>query len=102
MPSDQDWPDPATARRRRSATAAQAAPSGSASTAIELTQGGSSGLPRTYIGVTNPPFASMAPMYARLPADPSWRYRSIAAGHDAMVSAPQALATLLLESLETR
>ena len=77
-------------------------PAGTYTTAIELTQGGSSGLPRTYIGVTNPPFASMAPMYARLPADPTWRYRTIAAGHDAMVSAPQALAALLLESLETR
>ena len=69
---------------------------------IELTQGGSSGLARTYIGVTSPPFASMAPMYARLPNDPSWRYRTIAAGHDAMVSAPLALATLLLEALEAR
>jgi pimeloyl-ACP methyl ester carboxylesterase len=77
-------------------------PAGTYTTPIELTRGGSGGLPRTYIGVTSPPFASMAPMYARLPKDPSWHYRSIAAGHDAMVSAPRELADLLLETLSPR
>lgn len=64
---------------------------------IALERGASKGLRRTYIAVTDPPFPSMMPTYARLRDDPSWQWRTLATGHDAMVSAPGPLADLLLE-----
>lgn len=63
---------------------------------ILLENGGSRGLRRTYVEVTDPPFAPMVPTYARLRADPSWRHLTLASGHDAMVISPDLLADLLL------
>jgi pimeloyl-ACP methyl ester carboxylesterase len=55
-------------------------------------------LPRTYIrcaaGDEGSPYA---PFGERLRRDPSWRYRELATGHAAMITAPEALARLLLE-----
>ena len=62
---------------------------------VEIT-GGSHGLRRTYVEVTEPPFAPMVPTYARVRADPSWRHLTLASGHDAMVISPELLADLLL------
>ena len=36
-------------------------------------------------------------MVARVRAEPGWRYRELATGHDAMITAPRELAELLLE-----
>ena len=63
---------------------------------IRLANGGSHGLRRTYVEVTEPPFAPMVPTYVRVRADPSWRHLTLASGHDAMVISPELLADLLL------
>lgn len=63
---------------------------------IRLANGGSRGLRRTYIEVTDPPFAPMVPTYARIREDASWRHLTLASGHDAMLISPDLLADLLL------
>ena len=64
---------------------------------VLLERGGSAGLPRTYVEVTDPPYAPMRATYARIREDASWRHRTLASGHDAMVISPGPLADLLLE-----
>lgn len=54
------------------------------------------GVPATYIRCTAPIFPSNDPCAAFATAQPSWQYLEIAAGHDAMISAPAELASLLL------
>jgi pimeloyl-ACP methyl ester carboxylesterase len=58
---------------------------------------GSKGLKRTYIASNRPPYASHVPIYNRVKNDPTWTFTTIEAGHDSMVTAPDALAALLLE-----
>lgn len=63
---------------------------------IALTNGGSDGLPRTYVHCTSPvmpqtQFPYIAAMTAK---DPSWHTAEIATGHDAMITAPQDCAAL--------
>lgn len=69
---------------------------------IRLPNGGSEGLPRTYIlctGSTGPtPFRTLS---KRIRNDPSWRYRELATGHDAMVTMPEETAELLIEAAES-
>jgi pimeloyl-ACP methyl ester carboxylesterase len=55
------------------------------------------GLPRGYIACTQPASGSFGPVAARLRQDPAWRFHEMATGHDAMVTAPQALAQVLLQ-----
>ncbi len=55
------------------------------------------GVSKAYIAVTQPWYAPLAPLRERLRADPGWIWRELAAGHDAMVTAPDALASLLME-----
>ena len=50
---------------------------------------------RSYIACIEYP--AFRPFAERARADPSWRYREIAAGHDAMVTRPRELASILLE-----
>lgn len=64
---------------------------------IEFVRGASQGLRRSYIAVTDPPFPSMAPIYERVRHDPTWQWLTIATGHDAMVTAPGPLASMLLD-----
>ncbi len=68
---------------------------------IRLANGGSDGLPRTYIlcaGSAGPtPFRILAERFRN---DPSWRYRELPTGHDAMVTMPQETAGLLIEAAE--
>jgi hypothetical protein len=64
---------------------------------ILFEHGGSAGLPRTYVEVTEPPYAPMLATYARIRADGSWKHRTLASGHDAMIISPGPLADLLLE-----
>jgi pimeloyl-ACP methyl ester carboxylesterase len=62
---------------------------------VRLSGAGAS-LPRTYIWCTRfgSPFTQLA---ERLRNDPTWRYRELATGHDAMITAPRELTQLLLE-----
>ena len=63
---------------------------------IELRQGGSDGLPRTYVAAADPAYPPMRGVCERVRADPGWTWRTLATGHDMMVTAPAALANLLL------
>lgn len=63
---------------------------------IALDHGASDGLPRTYIAADGPAYTPMKPTYERVRRDPSWHWHTIDTGHDMMVTAPEALARLLL------
>ncbi len=53
-------------------------------------------LPRTFIDCTAPALPTIAASRARVRAEPGWRVIEIATGHDAMISAPEALLAALL------
>ena len=58
--------------------------------------------PKTYIAcVAAPRERWRDAMVERARAEPGWRYREVATGHDAMVTAPRELADLLLETTST-
>ena len=59
------------------------------------------GLPKTYIECTGDPIATLEPTKARVRADAGWQLRTLATGHDAMVTAPGPLATLLADLATT-
>lgn len=64
---------------------------------LRLANPAATALPRTYIHCTAGPLApSFAPFAARAQAEPGWRYHELPTGHDAMLTAPDALAALLL------
>ena len=65
---------------------------------IRLTNGGSDRLRRSYVHCVDPvlPMASFPAHYARLRNDPSWSVSTLATGHDAMITAPAAVADLML------
>ena len=58
---------------------------------------GSNGLKRTYIAANNPPYALLAAARNRIRDDPTWSFTTLEAGHDAMVTAPEQLASLLMK-----
>jgi pimeloyl-ACP methyl ester carboxylesterase len=70
-------------------------PIGAYETPLRLANPIGNGLPRTYIACTDPPYAPLAAAQARLRGQPGWDWREIATGHDAMVTAPEALARVL-------
>ena len=53
------------------------------------------GLPRTFIDCTSPALATIATARERVRHEPGWNVCEIATGHDAMISAPQALLEIL-------
>lgn len=55
------------------------------------------GLPRLYIRCTDPVYPAVVPSYDRVRAEGGWVLADIATGHDAMVSAPEALVELLMQ-----
>ena len=55
------------------------------------------GLPKTYIAVTDPWYPPLAELRLSVRSQPDWDWRELAACHNAMVSAPLALASLLME-----
>lgn len=55
------------------------------------------GLPKTYVAVTDPWYAPLAPVRDWVRAQPDWHYRELRAGHDAMLTSPAALSGLLEE-----
>jgi hypothetical protein len=59
---------------------------------------GMASLQRTFIDCTHPAWPSIAPMRQRVRAESGWLVRELPTGHDAMVSAPAPLATLLFQA----
>jgi pimeloyl-ACP methyl ester carboxylesterase len=53
------------------------------------------GLPLTYIAVTDPWYPPLAGIRETVRAQPDWDWRELAAGHDAMLTSPEALAAML-------
>jgi pimeloyl-ACP methyl ester carboxylesterase len=53
-------------------------------------------LPRTFIDCTDPPLATIAASRKRVREQPGWQLLQIPTGHDAMISAPEALLQHLL------
>ncbi len=84
---DADW-----ARRRMSPH-----PFGALDSSLRLGHPPGNGLPCTYVVCTAPIYQPLAlhREYAR--AQPGWGWRELAAGHDAMITAPAATAALLME-----
>jgi pimeloyl-ACP methyl ester carboxylesterase len=72
-------------------------PAGSYLEPIALRNGGSRGLNRTYIRCVDPVYTVLAPIAERVERDPTWKFTTIACGHDAMVIAPQLLTDMLIE-----
>lgn len=68
---------------------------------ITLERGGAEGLARTYVAAAAPFYPPMRVVRERVSADPSWRYETIATGHDMMVTAPGLLAGRLLQIART-
>lgn len=68
---------------------------------IALRNGGAEALPRTYVHCTDPVLAqTQFPWLAeQAKADPSWAYAELATGHDAMITDPQGVATVLIEAM---
>jgi pimeloyl-ACP methyl ester carboxylesterase len=54
------------------------------------------GRPRTYIRCVAPVYSAVVPSYERIKDEEGWTLLDIATGHDAMVTAPEALAEILL------
>ncbi len=54
------------------------------------------GLPRAYIACVEPASGSFGQFAAKLRNDPGWRFEELRTGHNAMVTAPQRLADVLL------
>ena len=55
------------------------------------------GRPRLYIRCTGPVYPAVVPSYDRIKAEDGWTLVDIATGHDAMVTAPEALTEILLQ-----
>ena len=70
-------------------------PFGTFNSALHLSAPPGNGLPRTYVACTAPAYAPLAGHRAWVRAQPGWDWRDLAAGHDAMVTAPNLLADLL-------
>ncbi len=58
------------------------------------------GLPVTYVAFTSNPLTSIASMREMARAQPGWKYLELKVAHDAMVSAPDTLAQLLLSEAQ--
>ncbi|NJO56649.1 MAG: alpha/beta hydrolase [Rhodospirillales bacterium] len=65
--------------------------------ALHLSAPMGNGLPKTYIACTNPAYAPLAPSRARVCTQPGWSWHDLATGHAPMITAPDALTSLLLE-----
>jgi pimeloyl-ACP methyl ester carboxylesterase len=68
---------------------------------VHLANGGTSGIPKTYVACTAPPTTMMGyPAQAEVAKKGGeWRYRGIACGHDMMVIKPQETSALILEAI---
>jgi pimeloyl-ACP methyl ester carboxylesterase len=75
-------------------------PLGAYETPLRLRNPPGNGLPRTYIACTDPPYAPLERVWRWVRGRPGWGWQEIATGHDAMVTAPEALARLLEQIAE--
>lgn len=64
---------------------------------IKLSHPVGNGLPKTFVLCTDPPYRAIQPSYQRIRDEPGWNFAELETGHDAMVTAPQETAILLLE-----
>lgn len=64
---------------------------------LQLRHPPGNGLHKTYIAVTDPWYAPLEDVRTWVRAQPDWVWRELAAGHDAMVTSPSALAQLLCD-----
>ena len=71
-------------------------PGGVYDAALEFDAARLAGLRRVFIDCTAPALPTIAASRARVRAEPGWEVVELATGHDAMASAPQALADALL------
>ncbi len=62
---------------------------------LQLTHPVGNGLPKTYIAVTDPWYPPLASLRDWIRTQPDWQWRELAAGHDAMITSPDALADML-------
>ena len=72
-------------------------PFGSMNTALTLRHPVGNGVPATYVFCTNPVYETLAWARDAARAMPGWHWREIDAGHDCMVTAPEATANILME-----
>ena len=71
-------------------------PAGGWTSPVALANPITNGVRAAYIRCTAPVFPSNDPCAAFAASQPGWQYREIATGHDAMISAPAELTSLLL------
>ena len=72
-------------------------PGGVYDTPLNFDPGTLQALPRTFIDCTSPALPTIAASRLRVRNQPGWNVVEIATGHDAMISAPQALLDVLLK-----
>lgn len=70
-------------------------PAGTYQTPLRLDHPVGNRLPCTYIACTDPWYAALASARDWVKARPDWAWQEIATGHDAMVTAPEALTSML-------
>lgn len=63
---------------------------------IGVVPGETTGVARTYVACTRPASGSFGQFADRLRGQPSWHYREMQTGHMAMITAPRALADILI------
>jgi hypothetical protein len=64
---------------------------------VTLAAAAGAGLPRAYLACVDPASGSFGQFAAKVRNEPSWQFRELRAGHNAMVTTPQLLADALLE-----
>lgn len=67
---------------------------------LPFDQGRASRWPRHFIDCTSPALATIDVMRQRVRNDAGWQIHELATGHDAMISAPQELLSILVETAE--
>ncbi|MBW8270696.1 hypothetical protein [Caldovatus aquaticus] len=70
-------------------------PLGTLESPLRLAHPPGNGLPRTYVACTAPLYGPLEAARRWVRGRPGWDWRELAAGHDATVTAPAALARLL-------
>lgn len=75
-------------------------PLGTYASPLNIRNSVGNGLPRTYLACTNPPYTFLDPVKAWVRRQEGFRWLDIETGHDAMITAPDELARILIEIAE--
>ena len=67
--------------------------------ALDLNNAAVKALPKTYVHCTSPSTGSFEQFAGRLRNDPAWQFFEVQTGHDAMITEPEALSRILLQSV---